>query len=681
VIGSAARWLMPARPDARSSLRRDVIRVLIVADLLLGLYYFTWRYAYSINWSILPFALALLAAETYSFIDSLLFGLTVWRLKERSAPAASPPHATVDVFITCYNEPVELVRITARGAQAISTPHRTYLLDDGDSPAMKRMATEEGIEYITRSADWRQRPRHAKAGNLSNALMQTDGEFVLVLDADQVPKPSILQRTLGYFGDDGLAFVQTPQLFYNVPRSDPFGSQAPLFYGPIQQGKDGWNAAFFCGSNAILRREALLQLGVIGYVRAMEDRMKGVLLVAGKLFSNLLADERYTSDPRLRNALVRLRQSAADAESARSAGESLQEVTFRFQRRMDRIAQDLVLEDVNQIRADLASVATITADLEESTHVQDVDEVAFQALNNHEWSPLAAVEVVRTMVRAIDLDRADEAQPILPLATISVTEDMATAMRLHALGWRSVYHDEVLAVGMAPEDLQSSLQQRLRWAQGTIQVLLRENPLLVRGLSMGQRLMYLATMWGYLSGFASVVYLLSTMIYLVFGLSPVASWTADFFWHLNPNLAANQVLFIVVGWGRHTWRGQQYHLALFPLWIQAFISAAANVVLHRRLDFVVTPKVPQTGPRFQLVAPQLVVMAFLLLAIVIGLLRLVFGLTADVGPILLNVGWATYDLVLLSAVLDAALYDFARTTQGEPSAQSRLRMRDANDEY
>lgn len=84
---------------------------------------------------------------------------------------------------------------------------------------------------------------------------------------------------------------------------------------------------------------------------------------------------------------------------------------------------------------------------------------------------------------------------------------MATAMRLHAMGWRSVYHNEVLAKGLAPKDRRSSLQQRLRWAQGTIQVMLRDNPLFVRGLSFGQKLMYFATMWSYLSGFPSLVYL------------------------------------------------------------------------------------------------------------------------------------------------------------------------------
>src|SRR5438552_13104736 len=102
---------------------------------------------------------------------------------------------------------------------------------------MEAMARDEGADYIVRSADWKGRQRHAKAGNLNNALAQTTGELLLILDADQVPAPTILDRVLGYFRDPRVAFVQTPQWFWNVPPGDPFGSQAPLFYGPIQPAK------------------------------------------------------------------------------------------------------------------------------------------------------------------------------------------------------------------------------------------------------------------------------------------------------------------------------------------------------------------------------------------------------------------------------------------------------------
>ena len=95
-----------------------------------------------------------------------------------------------------------------------------------------------------------------------------------------MPTPALLERTLGWFRDERVALVQTPQYFTNVDDADPLGSQAPLFYGPIQQGKDGWNAAFFCGSNAVLRREALMQLGLRTYVTAVQRSVSSALRTA-----------------------------------------------------------------------------------------------------------------------------------------------------------------------------------------------------------------------------------------------------------------------------------------------------------------------------------------------------------------------------------------------------------------
>ncbi|MBM4606433.1 glycosyltransferase, partial [Rhodococcus hoagii] len=175
------------------------LRALIVLTAVLGLNYIVWRWLFSVNWSAWWIAVPLVVAETYSLIDSLLFGLTMWRLKRRKAPPEAPPGVTVDVFITTYNEPLDLVLGTAEAAQRIRYPHTTWILDDGDRPELAAAAARLGVRYLTRSAVWADKPRHAKAGNLNNALLATEGEFLLVLDADQVPDPEILHRTLGYF--------------------------------------------------------------------------------------------------------------------------------------------------------------------------------------------------------------------------------------------------------------------------------------------------------------------------------------------------------------------------------------------------------------------------------------------------------------------------------------------------
>jgi cellulose synthase (UDP-forming) len=567
----------------------------------------------------------------------------------------------VDVFITCYNEPVELVRETVRAAKAISYPHQTFILDDGSSAEMQAMAESEGVGYIVRSSDWQGRSRHAKAGNLNNALFQTTGELIMILDADQLPLPTILDRVIGYFEDPKVALVQTPQWFYNVPPDDPLGTQAPLFYGPIQQGKDGWNAAFFCGSNAVLRREALMQLGVATYVRELHARVKLALKTADTMLKQAETGLTQSESVGASRAVAQLRLAVERANRELRSGEPIQDITWKFQREAEAVAREIVAADLAQIHAELAEIPDLDlADVRGSMSEMLDDEDMLQQLASRESSPLAAIETVRQLLLSVDVDRQDEAQPVMPLATISVTEDMATAMRLHSLGWRSVYHDEILAVGLAPDDLRTSLQQRLRWSQGTLQVMLRENPLLKSGLSLGQRLMYWATMWSYLSGPFVVVYLAAPIVYLFSGIAPVSAYSWDFFGHLVPFLLVNQLLFMVVGWGRPTWRGQQYSVALFPLWIQAITSTLGNVYFGQALGFVVTPKVRQGGSSlrtlWRLIWPQLATLALLVIAALWGTGRLLLGHTDEVGGLAVNLFWVGYDLITVGVVIHAANY-------------------------
>jgi cellulose synthase (UDP-forming) len=651
-----------------------VIRVLVLLTLVAGTIYVGWRWFYSVNWVNWWIAVPLVVAETYSLIDSYLFGSTMWRRKVRGEAPPPPEDATVDVLITTYNEPVEMVAATAEASQRITHPHTTWILDDGDRPEMRAAAERLGVGYLTRGDEWRDMPRHAKAGNLNSALFRTDGEFLLVLDADQVPDPAILDRTLGWFRDPEVALVQTPQWFSNVTGSDPLGSQAPLFYGPIQQGKDGWNAAFFCGSNALLRRDALMQLGIVGYVREVEQAVRDTLKASRRIVSRAARRARRTT-PEAVPALTGVLEAVTAAQHQLDAGIPVAEVTYEFQQALQHASRSIVADDLAEIRADLAEIEALggvaTADPAVPLAERDVpvgtdaelgfvvvDDAALDRLAQHDWSPLAAIESVSRLMTAVDVGRSDEAQPMMPLATVSVTEDMATCMRLHRQGWRSVYHHEVLAHGLAPEDLRTMLQQRLRWAQGTLQVLMRENPLTQRGLSIGQRLMYFATMWSYLSGFAALAYLAAPVVYLCFGVLPVKAYGLTFIMFFIPYVVLNQLLFAVVGYGVKTWRGHQYSLALFPLWIRACVTAAANVWFGRPLGFVVTPKTRQARQPFpwRLIWPQLTAMAVLTVAAVIGGLRLWWGTSTSVIGTGVNWLWVAYDLLVISVVIEAARF-------------------------
>lgn len=372
--------------------------------------------------------------------------------------------------------------------------------------------------------------------------------------------------------------------------------------------------------------------------------------------------------------MAELRKAAIAALVRIDAGEPVQSVSWDFQQTVDATSQTMVAQDLATIRADLTELGEFgyLGNAGDDGARVEFEEEAIRQLADREWSPLAAVERVSTLIRAVDVDRSNEALPVMPVSSLSVTEDMETCMLLHSQGWKSVYHHEILAKGLAPEDLGTMLTQRLRWAQGTMQVLLRRNPLTLKGLQLGQRLSYFATMWSYLTGFAALAFLTAPILYLTMGIMPVKAWGTTFLAFFVPYFVLNQLLFALVGYGVKTWRGQQYTLALFPVWIKALTTAAANVWFGRPLSFAVTEKGRVSATRFpvRLIWPQLAYMAAMILAVVIGMLLLFVpgAVSVTLGEPLTPLGvgvntvWVLYSLVVLSVIIRAATYRSTTTT-------------------
>lgn len=226
------------------------------------------------------FLFALLLAEGYAFAVLLLGYLqTAWPLDRAPVPLPDDPEEwpAVDVLIPTLNEPLELVRTTALAAMNIDWPGeklKVWILDDGAREEFRTFADEAGIGYLARSDN-----EGAKAGNINHALENTTAPFVAIFDCDQAPTRSFLQVTMGWLLRDGrLAMVQTPHRFYSP---DPFErnlrqfgvapGEEQLFHGVIQNGNDLWNAAVFCGACAVLRREALDEVGGLATETVTED--------------------------------------------------------------------------------------------------------------------------------------------------------------------------------------------------------------------------------------------------------------------------------------------------------------------------------------------------------------------------------------------------------------------------
>jgi cellulose synthase (UDP-forming) len=175
---------------------------------------------------------------------------------------------TIDVFITVYGEPAEIVRGTVRAARDMHVAHNTWILDDGDSDEIRDLAAEEGVGYRRRKVH-----DHAKAGNVNAAFWGTTGEFMVILDADHVPSPGFLLRALPQMHDPLVAFVQTPQAFPSARGLVAMGTAEAqrIFYELVMPGKNHFNAVFCVGTNVIFRRAALAQIGGMYTASNSED--------------------------------------------------------------------------------------------------------------------------------------------------------------------------------------------------------------------------------------------------------------------------------------------------------------------------------------------------------------------------------------------------------------------------
>ncbi len=257
-------------------------KLLILVTGALALYYIVYRALYTFNPDQLAFSVVFYLAEVHGLISLYLFLFDMWS-PVRPEPPEVPDGFKVDVFIPTYNEDVNVLRRTALGALNMRYPHKTYILDDGDREEVEAMAKELGIGYITRAEH-----NHAKAGNINHALTCTEGDLIAIFDADHIPQPNFLERTLGFFTDDKMGFVQTPQFYYNLgcfessadENKDGHWEQQSMFFHYLQPGKQRWNASFFCGTCAVIRREALEGVGGIATETITEDIHTSVLMHA-----------------------------------------------------------------------------------------------------------------------------------------------------------------------------------------------------------------------------------------------------------------------------------------------------------------------------------------------------------------------------------------------------------------
>jgi cellulose synthase (UDP-forming) len=233
---------------------------------------------------------------------------------------------------------------------------------------------------------------------------------------------------------------------------------------------------------------------------------------------------------------------------------------------------------------------------------------------------------------------------------LSITEDIHTSFHMHAAGWRSVYVDKVLAVGLAAENLSSYVVQRRRWMLGCLQIFFRDNPLFCRGLSLRQRLAYFGSVYHFFFPLARMIFWVTPLYYLFFHLHPIFSEVAILTARLLPYILVLPLVSSVLmpSWPRPFW-GSFYESAVSaPLARSMF-----DLLLPRTLGFKVTPKGIVTHKRsfdWRSAHWTLIVAILALAGLAKGAWELAtFGIERD--AYFFNMIWAGYNLMFLVGAL------------------------------
>ncbi len=277
-------------------------RVWFLLNTFCSAAYLLWRLFFTIPFGYgavsMAAGISLLVIEVLGMTEAFVHYFSMYNVRSYPLPKVPEhlyPH--VDVFISTYNEEPALLTKTILACKRMDYPDPSkvhiYLCDDGHRAQMRLLAAQLGVHYLDRDTH-----DGAKAGNLNHALSMTSSPYIVTFDADMIPQSRFLMETIPYFVDAELkncglppekqiplGFVQTPQSFYdldlfqfNLFSETRIPNEQDYFYKDIQVARTRSNSVIYGGSNTILSRQALEDVGGF-YTKAItEDFATGILI-------------------------------------------------------------------------------------------------------------------------------------------------------------------------------------------------------------------------------------------------------------------------------------------------------------------------------------------------------------------------------------------------------------------
>ena len=293
---------LPGGPAPKTDGKQILSRALIVLSSFFTLMYLEWRILFSLplkyGWLAVTANAVLLAVELIGFAETIIHDESMMGMRQHPLPKiADEEYPEVDIFIATYNEPTDLLRRTVNGCNHLRYPDKSkvhvWICDDNRRPEMRALAEEMGVGYFDRPDN-----EGAKAGNLNHAMGLTHAPYVVTLDADMIPKSDFLLKTIPYFVDAekrnaalppekraSLGLLQTPQCFFDpdvfqhaLYAENRAPNEQDFFYRTIEAARTSTNSVIYGGSNTVLARKALEDVGGFFTGSITEDFATGMLI-------------------------------------------------------------------------------------------------------------------------------------------------------------------------------------------------------------------------------------------------------------------------------------------------------------------------------------------------------------------------------------------------------------------
>lgn len=277
--------------------------MLFILNVIFTLVYLGWRLFFTVPVEMgtvsLVAGIILLSVEILGALEAFVHYFNMYKIEDSPLPTVPlNEFPEVDLFIATYNEPRDLLYKTINGCKFIDYPDQSkvhiYICDDGKRPEIKALAESMGVGYFDRENN-----EGAKAGNLNHALSLTSSPYVVTLDADMIPCRNFLMKTIPYFVEAEMknraieneeervkiGFVQSPQAFYNPDlfqfylfSEKRIPNEQDYFYRDVQVARNRSNSVIYGGSNTVLSREALTEVGGFYTGSITEDFATGILI-------------------------------------------------------------------------------------------------------------------------------------------------------------------------------------------------------------------------------------------------------------------------------------------------------------------------------------------------------------------------------------------------------------------